>query len=384
MNAISAMPAALRPIRVLHLRDSAWIDGPGRTILESGGHYDPARIDFHIGVLVPDANVEHPMLEAARQRGLQAHRIVDRGGLDLEVGRQIARLVEELRIDVLHTSDIRTNLIAFLCRLPARIRRVATAHGWIANTLRRRVLRLIDKAVLGRCDAVIFVSAATRNLVPRWWLPDGRAHVVHNAVPATRAGAGAPDSARRSGADNAGWNLVNVGRFSPEKGHELLLDAFASVLREYPQLRLQLAGSGPLEAGLRAQAERLGITQCVSFLGFVKDMHPVYAASDLVVQSSFTEGMPNVILEAALAGVPVVATAVGGTGEIIEHGRSGWLIEAGSRDAIAQAIRHFVKNRALFREMTTRARAHVEARHTFAARTQRMTEIYESLPGGRR
>jgi glycosyltransferase involved in cell wall biosynthesis len=134
-----------------------------------------------------------------------------------------------------------------------------------------------------------------------------------------------------------------------------------------------------MEAELRALAADLGLAGRVEFLGYVSDMPSLYADADLVVQSSLTEGLPNVILEAAFLEVPVLATDVGGTREIIEDGRGGRLIEAGSVDSLIEGLRWFLEHTHEARSMTESARQRVMESFSFASRTEKMTHLYEQL-----
>lgn len=148
---------------------------------------------------------------------------------------------------------------------------------------------------------------------------------------------------------------------------------------ECPRLRLEFAGTGPEEQSLRSLAASLGVAERVGFLGYVEDMPSLYASTALVVQSSLTEGMPNVILEAAYLKVPIVATDVGGTREVIEHGVSGWLLKAGSTSALVDALRRYYASRAEFETMAQRASDRVVEQFSFVARTEALMRVYESL-----
>jgi glycosyltransferase involved in cell wall biosynthesis len=173
--------------------------------------------------------------------------------------------------------------------------------------------------------------------------------------------------------------LVNVGRLSPEKGQALLLEVVAALSRDFPGLHLSFAGTGPLEAPLMRLATDLGIADRVEFLGYVSDMPALYARTDLVVQSSFTEGLPNVMLEVAYLGVPVVATDVGGTREVIEHGVSGWLVKPRSQAALEAGLRRYLESPAEFLAMAQAGRARIEREFTFARRTDAQVRVYEEL-----
>jgi len=378
---VSGSGRELRSIRVLRLRDSPWVDGPGRTILETAAHLDPALIDYHLGILVPVSRTSHPMVVAAEARRLKHTVIDDRGGFDWSAIRQIRRLVEAESIDIVHASDPRTNILSVLAfGLRGRPRLVATAHGWIANNRRRRLLRTLDKFILRRFDRVIVVSHAMVSLLPRFWIPRSRLTVLHNALPVTSYGNEVARMPRTSGDGNC-IRLLSVGRLSPEKGHEFLLRALAELSLESPLYDLTIAGIGPMEGFLRSLARDLGIAERVHFAGYVADMPALYASCDLVVQSSLTEGMPNVLLEASLLRTPVIATDVGGSAELIVHDATGTLIPAGSVTAIVDALRRFVANRETFEVMAARARERVLSEFSFQLRTRRLTEIYLRLVG---
>jgi glycosyltransferase involved in cell wall biosynthesis len=377
----AAQGASHAPWRVLHLRDSPWLDGPGRTILETAAHVDRSRVDFFIGALVSKEGT-HPLLAGARARGLQSIAIKDPGGGITGLVDQIMAVVEQHDIQVLHASDFRTSLAALLCRRRRRsLKVVATAHGWIANTLRRRVFRFLDKFLLRQFDRVVLVSHAMRRLVPRWWLPDRRVTVMHNALVLESYGQEARQRSRPPVSANRDVVMLNIGRLSPEKGQAMLLDALKQLLVKWPNLKLQFAGVGPLEASLRAQAEAAGIASRVEFLGYITDMPPLYANCDLVVQSSFTEGLPNVILEAAFLRVPIVATDVGGTREVVQHDHSACIIRPSTEELVA-GIDSFMSDPARFAAMADRAHDNIMAKFSFAARTSNLMQFYDELLSG--
>jgi len=374
--------APARPaIRVLHLRDSPWVDGPGRTILETGSHLDPARVEFHIGALVPPAKSPHPLVDMARQRGLSAIEFEDHGGFDNALVERIVRVIDERQINVLHTSEFRTRVVALLCRLRRPVHLATTAHGWIANDRNRRLVRVLDKALLRISELVIMVSDATRRRVPRWWLPSRRVHVLHNALVLGEYGSEFLAKPRRAVDPRGRVTILNVGRLSPEKGQDMLIRAVHRLLPEYPGLHLKIAGIGPLEDSLRSLAGTLGMADRVEFAGYVKDMPPLYDDCDIVVQSSYTEGLPNVILEAAYLKVPLLATAVGGTDEVVRHGESAWLIRPDFEELVA-GLRRFLERPAEFARMAERGHADVLENFSFDARTEKLTRLYEALVGG--
>ena len=375
---VGATPAR-STVRVLHLRDSPWVDGPGRTILETAARIDRARVDYHVGAFVSDPTGPHPLVDALTTRRLPVHPIEDRGGIGSDLVGRVVGLLDRLQIDVLHTSEFRSNVLALLCARSRPVRLVSTAHGWITNDLRGHAYALVDRALLRRFDRVILVSHAMRRRLPRWWVPDGRVRVLHNALMTDSYGQAVLDVPRSAPDTSGPLRILNVGRLSPEKGQALLLEAVASLSEEFPRLQLCFAGTGPLEALLKRLAADLGIADRVHFLGYVADMPALYSSVDLVVQSSLTEGLPNVMLEVAYLGVPVIATDVGGTGEVIEHGVSGWLVKRGSAAEITGGLRRFLAAPAEFVSMARAGRRRVAQEFSFPARTEAQTRIYEEL-----
>jgi len=369
------------PIRVLHLRDSPWVDGPGRTILETAARIDRSRVDYQIAPLVPDDGATHPLVVAARERGVPVVPITDTGPLAPLVER-VTGLVDRLGIEILHSSEFRTNLVALRCRRRRpHLKLVSTAHGWIANELRGKVKTLLDRVLLRRFDQVIAVSHAVRRRLPFWWIPDARVAVLHNALMLGTYGREISPAARRAPTPGEPIRLLCVGRLSAEKGLDLLLRAVAELARDHPEIELIIAGTGPEETALRRLGAELGLTDKVRYAGYVSDMPALYAGVDLVVQSSLTEGLPNVMLETAYLGVPVVATDVGGTREVIEQGVSGWLVPAGSVAALAEGIRRYLADPAAFNAMAARGRRHIERNFSIEARTRKQSQLYEELAG---
>jgi glycosyltransferase involved in cell wall biosynthesis len=381
-DAETGLTAERQPLKVLHLRDSPWIDGPGRTILETATSIDRRRIDYQVAAFVDSRGMQHPLVEAMRRRNLPVHAVVDDGSSLQAVVEQVTSLIDSQRIHILHTSEFRSSLVALLCGRRYPILHVRTVHGWISNDLRGAVKAGIDRALLRSCDRVILVSEALRDRLPSWWVPDSRVRILHNALVLEHYENVPPrDDLHRENETEV--VLLSVGRLSLEKGQPLLLEALARLAPVHAGLRVLFAGVGPLESRLRAMADGLGINKRVKFLGYVNDMTSLYSSASLVVQSSSTEGLPNVILEAACLGVPVVATDVGGTREVIEHGVSGWLIRPKSVEHLVAGIEHFLHHRVRFTEMALVAQSRIRKDFSFKARTAAQTSLYEELSRAR-
>ena len=154
--------------------------------------------------------------------------------------------------------------------------------------------------------------------------------------------------------------ILSVARLVAEKDHATLLAAFRQLAERDPQVRLWLAGDGPLRATLTAQVERWGLAERVVFLGFRADVPRLLAGSDLLAITSLREGLPNVALEAMAARRPVVATAVAGTPELVKDGETGLLVPPGAPAALAGALASLAADPVRRHQMGERGRRRVE------------------------
>ncbi len=163
------------------------------------------------------------------------------------------------------------------------------------------------------------------------WIPRGKIAVIANGVELP------PLTERRRPADGAAV-LLSAGRLVRDKGHRYLVEAMALLVATHPGARLLIAGTGEGEAELSGQIERLGLRDRVSLLGFVADMRGLMGSVDLLVHPSLREGAPNVVLEAMAGSLPVVATDVDGSAEIVNAGVTGILVPPADPGAISQAV----------------------------------------------
>jgi glycosyltransferase involved in cell wall biosynthesis len=188
--------------------------------------------------------------------------------------------------------------------------------------------------------------------------------------------------AELAGRDVTGPVLASIGRLSLEKGHADLLDALAKVAASGHRFSVVIAGDGPERRVLEERARALGIADLIHFLGYVDRPQLVLEETDLMVLPSHTEGLPNAALEALAMGVPVLATAVGGTPEVITDGETGRLVPARAPEALAREVVDFLERREFWRLMAARGREIVEREFDFTVRTRKMEGLYDELVPG--
>lgn len=370
-----------RRIHVLHLRDSPWVDGPGRTILETGIRIDPAKFRYMIGAFCRRSLSDHPFLQAALTRNFSAFKIRESHRMDITVLPQLRHLIQREKVDIVHTHEVRSDVLGLIAARTSGSKVITTLHGWIENSAKGTLLSRLDRSILRFFDHVIAVSERMREQVLRYGVRPDRVTVLYNALVLEHYRPNRHDRSLRKELNIPDETLLvgNIGRLSPEKGQADFLRAAAMVLLEKKNVRFLLIGAGREEASLRQIAESLRIASAVIFLGYRSDMSRIYNSIDLVVQSSHTEGMPNVVLEALAMKVPVVATDVGGTSEAVIHGRTGLLVPPRQPDKLAQAILRLAKDRDEAQAMIHTGRNLVEAKFCIEERAKRLSLIYDRL-----
>ena len=211
---------------------------------------------------------------------------------------------------------------------------------------------------------ILAISQAVRNQLLAAGLDKDRIEVVPDGV---QIPAAITPDARRNARKRWGFGpgdtvIECVGALAPEKGHALLIDAFAKLRQKISNCRLLLAGEGRLRAELERQAQEAGLGSAIVFAGFVAEVESVYAAGDLFVFPSLSEGAGTSLIQAMAYGLPVLGFARGGVAEIIEDGRTGILVQEANAEALASAAVRMLQD-SEFRERSARA-----ARETAASR----------------
>jgi glycosyltransferase involved in cell wall biosynthesis len=279
---------------------------------------------------------------------------------------------------LLHSHGWDATLTAWVALRRRRIPHVASLHitpefaAWTGP--RARLRKALMRRVLS--DPHITLVAVAEAVAKHWreglGLGDCPIHVVHNGV--------APALSNRSAALEGAPSTLRLGivsRLAEGKGIEQALAAVAVLHRAGESVHLTIAGSGPLAAVLRAEAERLGIAPVVRFAGFVRDVPGLLGELDVVlIPALCNEGLPIILLEAMAAGLPAVATAIAGAPEVICDGDTGLLVPPGDVAALVQAIRRLLHDPPQRVQIGNAGRQRIVQQFTITRCAQRMAEVY--------
>lgn len=323
-------------MRVLAFIEALGVTGPARNLLALAPH-----IDLHLATFrrrsLGSAHREgvERFVSAARARGIPVHIIDERSRFDWRVADAVVRLIDDAEPDVVESHHLKSHAVIALARMRTAVPWVAWHHGYTRTDLKVVAYNHVDRWSLPRADLVVTTCFPFARRLANLGVADSRLDVVHNAV-ASGAGVVSKETAAARLRLTDRRVVLAVGRLSREKGHDLLIEACHRItgpLRE--QLVLVLAGEGPARPRLERQARRLGIV--ARFDGHQADVSAYYAAADVFVLPSRSEGSPNVLLEAMAAGAPIVASAAGGVTEIVDR-RSALLVPPGDPVSLGTAI----------------------------------------------
>lgn len=287
--------------------------------------------------------------------------------------RRFASWCRAQRIDVVHAADLYANVFALpasaAAGVPLRIgsRRELNPDKTIALLALQRAGYACAHRILANSRA-----AAERLVLER--VPRRRIAIIPNGLDLSRFPARPPEPESGMG----GPTLITVANLRPEKGHAVLLEAFARMRAGHRGLRLRVVGDGPLRARLHAHAARLGVVDDVDFLGHREDVPALLAASGIAVLPSLSEAFPNAAIEAMAAGLPVIASQTGGLPEIVRHRRTGLLVKPGDVQGLVSALDVLVTDAALRRRLGAAGRSEVETHYSFDRMVAGVEALYQT------
>jgi glycosyltransferase involved in cell wall biosynthesis len=315
-----------------------------------------------------------------RSAGIPIHVMPKQATFDVRLIASLYRLFRRERVGVVHAFSATAEFFSGVAAKGAGSRFVASIRNF--NQPLPALPRAAKRLACRLADAVVANSeAGARSAAESGIAPQARLHVVPNGLGANRVSRGeVRDSVRcRLGWTNEACVTLSVGRLVWEKGYDTLLDMAARLGADRPALRFFIAGDGPLRGHLERRISAEHLESRVTLLGERADIPELLAAADVYLNTSVSEGLSNAVMEAMAAGLPVVATAVGGTPELITDAETGLLFPARDVARGVDLLESLVASPVLRQELGTSARAVVLDRYEATVMVSRMERIYEEI-----
>ncbi len=323
------------------------------------------------------------LIKVTRELGINIDVIRERFRFDLRVVPALRRIVKERAPDIIVTHNQKSHFLMRFSGLWRRYPWVAFHHGYTTTDLKMRAYNRLNRWSLPAADRVVTVCRAFAQELEREGVPDERISVQHNSINADEMVRPEDGRSVRAGLGiGPGESIVlAIGRLSREKAHVDLIHAFAHLRRAHPEInaKLLIVGDGPERSRIEAAAATLGIGERVLLIGQLSDVRPYYAAADLFVLPSHSEGSPYVLLEAMAARIPIVATAVGGVPEMVEDEESALLVAPRAPHAMAESVARLLTDTELAHQLVANASALIATRYSPEAYVRSLVEIYREL-----
>jgi glycosyltransferase involved in cell wall biosynthesis len=322
-----------------------------------------------------------PLLERLRECDVPVHSLSRAKAWQVWKWMPFLRYLRDEHVDIVHAHGFGSNAWASVWGALAGVP-VVVAHEHTWSFEGQPMRRLVDRHVISRwSDVLLAVSREDRRRMKDVeGIPRDRTRYVPNGIPPLPVSSG-HDVRAELGIPRDAAVIGTLSVLRRQKGLDLLLEAVAILIREFPTLRVVIAGGGLPEQmdALAAQTRALGLSDIVTFLGLRTDIADILAAVDVAVSSSRFEGSPLAVMEYMAAGKPIVATRVGGVPDLIEDGKSGLLVEPSNPGALAAGVATLLRDHEYARALGARARERQRKEFDIDVMVRRLEDLYEAL-----
>jgi glycosyltransferase involved in cell wall biosynthesis len=365
--------------RVCLVIDHLGMGGAQRQMIELAKRLPPEHWQPVVVSLSTEKTVFASELRAA---GIPCHLIDQRGAADWRCLFRLTRLMRRMKPAVVHTWLFTADTYGRLAARACGIRRVVCAMRNTIDDLPWHY-RLVNR-FLSRSTAIVTINAEAirEGLVRAGGIPDQKIRTIHNGITLDSDEPSGSQSLPEGWPAGGGNGVVGmVARLSPQKDHRTLLEAASQIQSEMPQASWVLIGDGPQRAAIEGWIRDLGLQERVVMLGQRENARALMARMSVFVLSTHYEGCSNAVMEAMAAGVPVVATDVGGNRELIAHEQTGFLVPPRDAQALAQAVLKLLRDPAMAQGMGQRARARMKNEFSMESAACKTQSLYKELMG---
>jgi glycosyltransferase involved in cell wall biosynthesis len=370
----------VKELRLLAVIEAHSITGPAKNLLEFARLARGAGVETTLATFTRGAPT-NLFIETARQSEIPLETIHERGAYDPAILPALKNLVDRVRPDIIQTHAVKSHFLARRAKLFRHAPWVAFHHGYTWTSPKARLYNQLDRWSLRAARQVLAVSIPFREELAAKGVSREKIEIVHNAIPpdwGSSARANSIALREQLGVTPDRKVILIVGRLSLEKDHLTLLEA---VHRLDPSLspHMVIVGEGPERRRIEERIRGLNLSGVVTLTGQQNSAEPYYGIADVAVLSSRSEGSPNALLEAMAAGVPIVATRVGGIPEMVADNESALLVAPADASAMTAAISRLLQDSALAQGLVDRSRELIRLHHAPEARMRKLIGIYRTV-----
>ncbi|MEZ6192984.1 MAG: glycosyltransferase family 4 protein [Phycisphaerales bacterium] len=372
------------PAQVLHVRVVTGCGGgPEKTILRSPRYADPNRYQMAAAYIYPQGDPGMCVIrEIAKSLKCPLYEVSESHALDHNTIGAMIELCRDLKVDIWHGHDYKSNLFGLIVKRFHPMKLVTTAHGFTRETWRTRLYYHLDNlAMLGYDRAIAVSPQLVKHCACHGVNPD-RLSYIPNAIDTAEYVRTQSTGAAKAefGLPRDKYTIGVIGRFSPEKGTDRAIRMLPELLAKHPNTELHLIGDGHERGALQQLATQLGVSDTIRWWGWQTDTRPFYEMLDALLLPSRTEGLPNVVLEAMAMGVPVAATNVGGVSDLLDHGDCGIILTDDETDW-ARQIAPLLSIPTLRESYADLANRRVSGAFNFRNRIRAVMSVYDEVLG---
>jgi glycosyltransferase involved in cell wall biosynthesis len=373
-------------MKILHIIDSGGLYGAEIMLLNLMteqirlGH-DP--ILASIGDLnCPEKEIESESIK----KGITVQKFRMRPGPNFLGAIHILDYAMSQNINLLHSHGYKSNILfGFMPKWFRKLPLVTTIHGWTGTSgfNKMKIYEWFDSISLRFIDVIVLVNSAMKNHKKIVGRKNLNIQVINNGIVLREQ---VIDKEKKIELDSeiikfcrSGFTVGAIGRLSVEKGYDCLLDAIKTIKDTIDDVRLIIIGEGSQRHELEHKINALDLRKNIFLPGYIRNAKEYIPFFDLFVLSSLTEGLPMTVLEAMDAGVPIVATKVGGVPDVLGHGKFGHLVNKATGAELAQGIMQIIREPEKGKTMAEKAKLQVSRHFTSALMAKQYVEIYRSL-----
>ena len=360
-------------INILHVIHSLDVGGAEKLVVEftKGTNKDM----FNVMVCCLDKIGE--LGEELISNGFDVETLDRRPGIDWRLVFRLRKLLKKKKIDVIHAHQYTSFFYSSLAKnFPKKPRLIFTEHGRFFPD-QRRIKRVIFNPFLSKCASeIIAISEATKVAMVKFDnFPQNRVKIIYNGVTFKASSTNLFKKRSELNISNEDFVLSTAARLDPIKNYKMLITVMKRITRTVNNCKLLIAGNGPEYDTLSSEIIKNELTESVFLLGHRSDVKEIFSASDVFLLSSLSEGTSITLLEAMSAGLPAIATNVGGNPEIIVEGETGLLVKSNDAEAMADKVLYLHQNRMFAKQLGEAGKKRAEELFSY----ERMMDKYEQL-----